>query len=185
MDNLTLKNNQPTQWIMWGIPFIFFLGSILHFVYDWSGNNAFVGIFAPVNESVWEHLKLTFWPTLLWWLWGYYRFAKRVIFSLKQWLFPGLISLVAAPIFIVSFYYTYTGAFGIHSLFLDILSLLIGIIIAQLVALHFYRHSALNACNLYLALAILVLLIAIFIIFTFSPPHIPLFRDSRTGLYGI
>lgn len=48
--------------------FVFFLtaaaGAALHFLYDlWP--NALTAILAPVNESVWEHLKLLFWPFLL------------------------------------------------------------------------------------------------------------------------
>ena len=41
------------------------LGAAAHFFYEWSGNNFFVGMFSPVNESVWEHMKLAFFPMLL------------------------------------------------------------------------------------------------------------------------
>lgn len=37
--------------------FIAIVGTLLHFVYDWSGQNPAVGIIAPVSESTWEHLK--------------------------------------------------------------------------------------------------------------------------------
>jgi hypothetical protein len=30
-------------------------GTLLHFVYGWSGHNALAGLVSPVNESVWEH----------------------------------------------------------------------------------------------------------------------------------
>jgi Family of unknown function (DUF6512) len=33
-------------------------GTLLHFVYGWSGQNALAGLVSPVNESVWEHTKL-------------------------------------------------------------------------------------------------------------------------------
>ena len=38
--------------------FISVLGVLLHFTYEWSGDNAVVGLFSAVNESTWEHLKL-------------------------------------------------------------------------------------------------------------------------------
>jgi hypothetical protein len=39
------------------------VGTGLHFVYDlWP--NWFTALFAPVNESIWEHLKLLYWPLL-------------------------------------------------------------------------------------------------------------------------
>ena len=41
------------------------LGIVSHFVYDWTGGNFFVGLFFPVNESTWEHMKLLYFPLLL------------------------------------------------------------------------------------------------------------------------
>lgn len=38
------------------------LGVVLHFTFEWSNNNILVGTFSPVNESIWEHLKLLFFP---------------------------------------------------------------------------------------------------------------------------
>ncbi|MFQ7549323.1 MAG: DUF6512 family protein [Blautia marasmi] len=48
-----------------GILFTILLGSLSHFFNEWSGNFFLVGLFSPVNESVWEHLKLLFFPALL------------------------------------------------------------------------------------------------------------------------
>lgn len=38
-------------------------GMILHFVYSWLPNAA-TALVSPVNESLWEHMKLIFWPYL-------------------------------------------------------------------------------------------------------------------------
>ena len=38
-------------------------GTLLHFVYGWFPNPITM-IFAPVNESIWDHLKLIYWPFL-------------------------------------------------------------------------------------------------------------------------
>jgi hypothetical protein len=56
---------------MVGTVFIIILGSILHFTFEWSGGNPVAGAFSAVNESVWEHLKLVFWPALLFMLIDY------------------------------------------------------------------------------------------------------------------
>lgn len=48
-----------------GICFIIIFGSILHFTFEWAGHNPIVGVFSAVNESVWEHLKLGFWPAIV------------------------------------------------------------------------------------------------------------------------
>ena len=47
------------------IPYIILtilLGSVFHFLYDFSEQNPFTALFTPINESVWEHLKLLFFP---------------------------------------------------------------------------------------------------------------------------
>ena len=46
-----------------GALFTLILGTVGHFFYEWSGENKIAGIFFPVNESVWEHMKLTLLPT--------------------------------------------------------------------------------------------------------------------------
>lgn len=51
--------------IIIGILFVLVTGTLSHFLYDWSGRLPVVGLFAPVNESVWEHMKLLFFPMLL------------------------------------------------------------------------------------------------------------------------
>ena len=45
--------------------FIGLLGSLGHFFYEWSGNNKIIGYFFATNESTWEHLKLLFFPTVI------------------------------------------------------------------------------------------------------------------------
>ncbi|HNU23751.1 MAG TPA: DUF6512 family protein, partial [Mesotoga sp.] len=48
-----------------GFFFVFFFGVLLHMVYGWSEGNAIVGLISPVNESIWEHLKMLFVPGLI------------------------------------------------------------------------------------------------------------------------
>lgn len=172
-------------YIYLGIPIVVFIGTLMHFVYDWSGQLTIVGIFAPVNESIWEHLKLAFFPLLFWWLLTYFIIIKEKKISVTQWLFSCVTALLTSSIFIMSFYYTYTGAFGIHSLFLDILSFILGVAVAQILAYHIYQYAKLTPLLAVSSIILLFLLIIAFIIFTFEPPEIPLFQDPLTGSYGI
>jgi hypothetical protein len=177
--------DQAGRWIIFGILILIVFGSLMHFVYQWSGKLRLVGIFAPVNESVWEHLKLTFWPMLIWWLAGYFIVGKKNKISAAQWFVSSAVGQIVCPLVIVSFYYTYTGALGIESLILDIFSLFLGVGAGQGLGLHVYRKAKINGCGLYYALIVLIILAATFTVFTFIPPHIPLFKDSTTGRYGI
>jgi hypothetical protein len=179
-------SSKPAQtWIILGIPVLFIIGSLMHFAYDWSGESTIVGIFAPVNESVWEHLKMTFWPMLIWWFVGYFILTKRSTISASQWFVSCTVAEIVCPLVIVSFYYNYTGAFGIESLILDIFSLFLGIASGQLMALHVYKYAKHTKSLFPFAIAILLFMALAFTVFTFYPPQIPLFMDSTTGKYGI
>jgi hypothetical protein len=179
------SRNLARYWILLGIPVIIVISSIMHFVYEWSGKLVLVGIFAPVNESVWEHLKMAFWPMLLWWFIGYILYHKKSEFSTSKWIISGSMALIATLIIITSFYYAYTGAFGFKSLFLDVFSLLLSVVASQILAAHVYRFAKQDGFRKYLALFAVLLLIVAFTLFTFITPHYPIFKDSLTGKYGI
>jgi len=184
-ENSLASRHAAQNWILLGIPVLIIFGSLMHFVYEWSGNSTIVGIFAPVNESVWEHLKMTFWPMLIWWLLGYFILSINNNISAADWFVSCVIAELVCPLVIVSFYYTYTGALGIESLILDIFSLFLGIIAGQCLALHIYKNKKFSQYSLYIAITILIFMAVKFTVFTFYPPHIPLFMDSLTQEYGI
>ena len=92
------------HWI--GIVVVCIASVPLHFLYDWVGELSIVGMFTPINESIWEHLKLVFWPLLLWWGAGYLIFRNKKDLSLEKWFTAGGMSIFISMIFIVSWYYT-------------------------------------------------------------------------------
>ena len=60
MDIKKIRNFQ-----IFSIVLAFVLGTLLHFTYKLSGENKIVAVFSSINESVWEHLKLLYFPMLL------------------------------------------------------------------------------------------------------------------------
>ena len=66
-----LEKRSVFRYELVGMVFIIILGSMLHFTFEWSGFQAIVGVFSAVNESVWEHLKIAFWPTILYAIFEY------------------------------------------------------------------------------------------------------------------
>jgi hypothetical protein len=179
---MCINSFKPKLWIIIGVPIIFLFGSLMHFAYDWSGHSTIVGIFTPVNESIWEHLKLSVYPTFLWWIIGFFILNNVPLY---RWFCCCVSSVITSPIVITSFYYTYTGALGIHSLFLDIFSLFLGLLLAQCLALHLYNRASLNKFDFYISILTSILIILTFTLFTFSPPKLPIFMDPITQEYGI
>ena len=163
-----------------GAFFIIFLGAAVHFTFALSGNNPVVGAFSAVNESVWEHLKLPYFPSIFWMLIVLYPMRKMVgnFFSAK------VIGLVLMLAIIPVVFYTYT-AFMEEIFLIDISTFFVAVIVGQLVSIKLYKQTQSSKIIEGAAIAILISLAVIFVVFTFSPPHLPIFMDSNTGQYGI
>ncbi len=167
------KIKQEEKYILWGIIAIFTMGFLMHGIYDWSNNFILVGLFAPVNESIFEHMKLVPVPLLLWW--GIY-FVRNKTINDDLWLSCTLISLVISMISIPFLYYFYTGAFGVHVMIIDILILLVSLAFGELLALHYYRHG--KALPLYLSLSLIIIIFILCAVLTLYPPNFPLFISN-------
>lgn len=163
-----------------GSLFIIFLGTALHFTFAFSGNNPIVGAFSAVNESVWEHLKLPFWPSILWLLITMYPLKKTV----SNLLSSKTIGIILMIVIIPAVFYSYT-AFTEEILVVDIASFMIAVIIGQFVSYKLYKQTKGSRLTEAIAIAIIALLAVIFVTFTFYPPHLPIFMDSTTCQYGI
>lgn len=99
-----------------GIIFVLITGTIAHFLYDWTGNNHIAGFFAPINESIWEHMKLLFFPMLIYSIFIIFKFQKSYPCIASSLCFGILIGTLLIPIF----FYAYTSIIGKDIFILDI-----------------------------------------------------------------
>jgi hypothetical protein len=125
-----MKKNTVLTWEIAGIIFIFTAGSLLHFVFDWFGQWKPIALIAAVNESVWEHLKLAFWPGVIYYA-VEYNYIKKIT---RNFIAAKTAALYLAPITIIVLFYSYTAVLGHHLLFLDILIFAIAVAAAQFVS---------------------------------------------------
>lgn len=109
-----------------GIAFVFVLGCLWHFFYTWSGESFLVGLIAPVDESVPEHLKLLFFPFLIFSVIEYIRGGRKT----KNFIFSKTLSVLFGMAVIVIVFFAYTALLGKNFLSLDILTFLLGDIAA-------------------------------------------------------
>ena len=155
-------------------------GTLLHFLYDWSGQSILLAPFSGVNESTWEHMKLLYWPLLLFSLLQYPFFREsRSFWWVKLW--GSLLGLGLIPVL----FYTYNGAFGKSPDWLNIAIFYMAAGAFFLLEWRLLRKSSVSCPGQPIAFTILCLLGVLFVLFTFYPPQIPLFADPRTGGYGI
>lgn len=159
--------------------FIMISGVLLHFTFEWSNKNALIGTFSPINESIWEHLKLLFFPMLITTIIVYFYAGKNI----SNYLCAKVQGIILAISFTIVFFYTYTGIIGTNFAIIDISSFFIAVVLGQYVA--YKKMQSASSCNNLIAIIILLVLYLCFLIFTFYPPHIGLFKDPITGMFGI
>lgn len=123
------------KWELGEAVFVAIAGTLLHFAYEWSGKNFFLGLFAPVNESVFEHLKLIWTPVLLFTLFQYA--CMKELRGHLLWV-KGR-SALAGVIFILVFYYSYTGMLQRNVAWLDIGSFYIAAALNSFLAYRMFK----------------------------------------------
>ena len=173
--------NQLLKWELIGIAVITGVGSVMHFALDWSGGMSAVGVFAAVNESVWEHLKMTYWPSLLYAALEY----PRVKNLTGNFIFAKTAGIYVMPAAIVGLFYAYTAVTGSENLAADITIFVVAIALGQLTSYKIMTLPQMPRWRYIMAVAGLIALGVIYAIFSFRPPLAPLFLDSTTGTYGI
>ncbi|MBU5437946.1 hypothetical protein KQI42_08000 [Tissierella sp. MSJ-40] len=169
-----------TKWEVAGIFWIVIVGSLLHFTYDWSGKLTIIGMFSPINESVWEHLKLGYWSLVFFTIIEYWFIRKHT----TGFFWAKFLGIFTMELFIILFFYTYTFFTKKEILFLDILSFIIGAILCQFISMKIMKKRVSYRLNI-IGLLLFTLLGLSLIYFTFYPLKLPIFMDSNNGSYGI
>lgn len=166
---------------MLGIPFIVASGSALHFAFSWAGKWPPLAIVAATNESIWEHLKLAFWPSLAWAL---FESREMRLPAQSYWAAKG-VSFLIATIVIVVVFQSYTAILGRNLLVLDIGTFVVAIVLGQLGSIWLLTKRPVVGPVAWVGIVLLLCQLAAFSLFTYFPPNHPLFIDPRSGVRGL
>jgi len=112
-----------------GLLFSMIVGTIGHFIYDWSDKNKLIGFLFATNESVWQHLKLGITPIILWTI------IELLTFNFNNLFFTKFFILISFIIVLLSLYYIYKYFSKKNILFLDILIFYISLAISYYVSI--------------------------------------------------
>ncbi|MBZ0313330.1 DUF6512 family protein [Clostridium butyricum] len=164
-----------------GVIFISINGSLLHFVYDWSNKFKPFALISAVNESTWEHLKIAFWPTLIYSLLEYASISEIT----NNFVIAKASCLIIIPLSIVFLFYSYTKILKRNYLVVDILIFILSIYFGQKISFYILTMTQLPSFLTTLSLFIILILIIEFSLFTFFPPKFFIFKDPTNGTYGI
>ena len=167
-------------WQLFGFAVTSLCGTLLHFLYDWTGGAIWAAPFSGVNESTWEHMKLLFWPAFI--------FAIAQSFFFKDYsefwcvkLRGTLLGLTLIPVL----FYTYNGVIGKSPDWVNIAIFFISAAVLYLYENRLFVTDSVVCRRPSLAIVLLCIIGVLFIVFTFRTPELGIFKDPLTGRYGI
>lgn len=167
-------------WQFIGFVAVSVAGSLLHFLYEWSGNNVLIASFAAVNESTWEHMKLLYFPLFVFAL-----IERRFFKEYENFWCVKLAGFAVGLGLIPVLFYTYNGMFGKSPDWFNIAIFFVAAAVTFLLETRLFKNESLTCRSPMTALTIIVLMCLVFVLFTFATPHLPLFEDPITGTYGL
>lgn len=170
------------RWEVTGLFVVLILGNLLHFVFEWSGNNRIAAAFAAVNESTWEHMRLFVIPWIVWSLieWIALRGNKLPILSSRA------LGLLVGALSIPIIYYTYRNALGVNNPVVNVIIFQVAVLLAFWITWVAIKRRWLQG-TLWQVLGGAVLLAGwlLAVLWTYMPPSAPIFVDPATGQRGI
>ena len=173
-------NRSVPLWQLVGFAVTSLGGTVLHFLYGWLGEAIWVAPFSGVNESTWEHMKLLFWPLLIFAIVQSFFFRDR-----KDFWCVKLRGILLGMLLIPEIFYTYNGAVGKSPDWLNIAIFFVATAAVYLYETRLLQRDTEKCGSPNRAVAALVGLAVLFVVFTVGTPEIGLFRDPLTGSYGI
>ena len=156
------------------------VGTLLHFLYELSGHNKLVAVFAAVNESTWEHIKICMTPTILWSLCDGYVYGEAANYFVAKSL-----SMLVIILMIPALFYTYTAFTKKAILWVDVICFYLTVICSQLTFGYFVGLERLPFIFSYLSCILLFLEIGAYMFLTFNPLESFIFEDPISHKYGL
>ena len=153
-----------------GIIFVTLTGTLSHFVYGWSHQNFILGFFFPVSESTWEHMKMCFFPMLI-----YSFFMKERLIKEYPCIPSALLSGILLGTFLIpAIFYTYTGIIGKNFFLFDIATFLLSVILAFVAVYKLTLSCKMDSYTQILGVLVSILFFC-FLFFTYAPHSIGIF----------
>lgn len=156
------------------------VGTLLHFTYEFSHHNKIMALFAAVNESTWEHIKIALTPTLLYSLYDGFCYGTN-----PNYFFAKVLSLLTIILVIPLIFYSYTSLTKKPILVIDILSFYITIALSQIVFYAILKMPALPFTINYIGAVGTFIIFGIYMTATLFPVKNFLFKDPLTKEYGL
>lgn len=154
---------------------------LFHFLYEWFPNPLFA-IFFPVNESIWEHMKILFSSICFYGIIDYIILYKNKI-GFNNFFFniftTGFLSVVVYLLIFIPIY----KILG-ENMIVSISLIIIVIILSQIISYFILKSKHIHYINS-ISFILIIISYIIFGYLTYNPIHNYLFLDNIKNIYGI
>lgn len=164
-----------------GIFVIFIISFISHYVYDLIPN-FFTSILFPVNESIWEHMKLIATPLLIFAIFEYFYYKKKEI-KCNNFLLSYSIGIILGIITYLIIYLPIDALIG-HNIIISISLLFLIFVFIQYIVYKLMCYRPISN-NKIIGILLVILIYVVFYYFTYYPSKNPIFYDKHNECYGI
>ena len=161
---------------------IFLISFLAHNLYKWIPNNL-IAIFFPVNESIWEHLKMAFTSTMIYSVIEYFilKNIKHNNFALSI-LASSLVTILLIVSIFTPIYYLMDKK---ENLILTLLIYFICIIIGQIISYFILKSKKDFKIYNKISLVLIPIIFVIFGVLSYNPIKNGIFYDYSKNIYGI
>ena len=163
------------QYELIGFFVVVVLGIAFHFLYDFSNHSIIIALFSPINESVWEHLKLLFYPYLIYTIFEYYLTKNTYSQLILYKFYSSLLGMLT----ILVLHYTYTGIVGKENVLVDMCIFIISIGVSFCTSYYYVSKDLENRQTKRLGIFLHITMSLLFTLFTFYRPNLPLFEPPN------
>lgn len=160
---------------------MFIISFLVHFVYELLPNNVFA-IFFPVNESIWEHMKMLYTTVLLSGIIEYFIMKKNNIDNHNFLLVTYLKSILIIPIYLVIFLPIYYNI-G-ENMVVAIGTMLISMVVINILGYFLLQTKEIRYQKI-ITIFLIIFTYIVMGILTFKAPRMDLFFDTEKEKYGI
>lgn len=161
--------------------FIFLIGFIIHNLYEWCPNIVTL-ILSPVNESVFEHMKMIYTSYIIWIIVKYF-ILKKYNIKENNFLLKELLTFLFNITLFLTIYWPIYSKFG-ENMLVTLTIYLISIIISQVLNYFIEFKKDSNVLNI-ISLLVIFLIYAFTTYLTYNPPICKFFLDPTNNSYGL
>lgn len=161
---------------------ILVLTVLFHFLYDWWPNIFFSTLF-PVNESIWEHMKLLYFGIIIYGIIEYFVMKKKGINFNNFFLNLFITSYSSIIIYLLMFLPIY-NIIG-ENMFISIILLFLVIVLESVISYYILSNNDCGRTSRVISIIMLIVGYIAFIYLTYNPIRNYVFYDKEEKKYGI